>query len=62
MGRAPSHKQSYVPKPQWAKEQDEFRTTTKYPGCKGTFPDCPQEIAPDLVVSECKLCPIYRGK
>ncbi|MBU1005085.1 MAG: hypothetical protein KJ561_04615 [Nanoarchaeota archaeon] len=60
MGRAPSHKKTSIPKPAWAKEQDEFHSKTKYPYCKGTFPDCPAEIKPEEVNSLCKVCPIYK--
>lgn len=60
MGRSPSHKKSVVLKPAWAKEQDEFQSKTKYPHCKGTFPDCPAEINPEEVSRICKLCPIYK--
>ena len=62
MGSAPSHKKVNIPKPKWAKEQDTFHSKTKYPYCKGTFPDCPEEIKPNFVADICKVCPIYKQK
>ena len=62
MGRAPSHKKSGFGVPEWAKEQDSFQKKTKYPYCRGTFPDCPEEIKPDFVADICKICPIYKQK
>ena len=59
MGRAPSHKHANIPKPKWAVVQDNFRNNKKFPSCKGTFPDCPNEISQDSVPSECKTCPLY---
>ena len=61
MGSAPNHKKSGFSIPKWAKEQNKFRNKTKYPYCKGTFPDCPEEITSDVVANVCKMCPIYRG-
>jgi len=62
MGRAPSHKKVNAPKPKWAVEQARFQRSTKYPECRGTFPDCPPEIKPDIVDPTCNLCPIYRQR
>ena len=62
MGSAPSHKASTIRKPEWAKEQDNFQRGRKYPYCRGTFPDCPEEIKPDFVADVCKICPIYRQR
>lgn len=62
MGSAPSHKKSGFSKPEWAKEQDTFHSKTKYPYCRGTFPDCPEEIKPDFVADICKVCPIFKNK
>ncbi len=62
MGKAPSHKKDNFSKPKWAKEQDKFHSKTQYPYCKGTFPDCPKEINPDVVERGCRLCPLYRKK
>ena len=62
MGKAPSHKHVNVPKPEWAVEQDNFRKSKKYPHCRGTFPDCPEEIKPDFVADICKVCPIYKQR
>ncbi|MBS3165274.1 hypothetical protein J4439_07635 [Candidatus Woesearchaeota archaeon] len=59
MGRAPSHKKTYAPKPKWAQEQDQFMKGKRYPLCRGTFPDCPEEIKPDVVALVCTMCPIY---
>ena len=61
MGSAPSHKQKDVRVPKWAREQDSFRKN-KYPYCRGTFPDCPEEIKPDFVADVCKVCPIFKNK
>lgn len=62
MGRSPSHKHVNIPKPEWAVEQDSFHKKNKYPYCRGTFPDCPDEINPDLVADICKICPIFKNK
>jgi len=62
MGSAPNHKKSGFKKPEWAKEQDKFHSKTKYPYCRGTFPDCPETIIPDVVADICKVCPIYRQR
>jgi hypothetical protein len=59
MGRAPSHKKERVAIPKWARDQDRFGRSKKYPGCKGTFPDCP-EIQPNYVDPMCKACPFYK--
>ena len=59
MGRSPSHKSEKVMVPRWAKEQDAHRKK-KYPGCRGTFPECPPEIKAE-VDPECSSCPLYRG-
>jgi hypothetical protein len=60
MGRSPSHKKQAVAAPKWAKELDNFNKKTKYPHCKGTFPDCPTEIKPEVVEQNCRTCPIYK--
>lgn len=61
MGKSPSHKKVHVNVPEWAKEQDSFsKGKKKYPNCKGTFPDCPNEIVPDVVADACRLCPFYK--
>ena len=60
MGRSPNHKKQAVVVPKWAKELDNFNKKTKYPLCRGTFPDCPEEIKPDSVDGNCKTCPIYK--
>ncbi|HII65265.1 TPA: hypothetical protein HA295_00640 [Candidatus Woesearchaeota archaeon] len=60
MGSAPSHKGSTARVPEWARTQDKFNKKTKYPYCRGTFPDCPEEIKPEVVADVCKMCPIYR--
>ncbi|NTV23216.1 MAG: hypothetical protein HGA85_02465 [Nanoarchaeota archaeon] len=61
MGRSPSHKKEHVSVPKWAKEQESFSRGKRYPGCRGTFPDCPEEIKPDAVADQCKLCPLYKA-
>jgi len=60
MGKAPSHKKAVVRVPQWAIDQQQFRKKNIYPYCRGTFPDCPEEINPDIVADVCKSCPIYK--
>jgi len=62
MGRAPSHKKTAVPKPKWAVEQDSFQRSKKYPHCRGTFPDCPETINPEIAADVCKVCPIFRQR
>ena len=62
MGSAPSHKKVNSPKPEWAVKQDNFQRSKKYPYCRGTFPDCPEEIKPDFVADVCKVCPIFKNK
>jgi hypothetical protein len=62
MGRGPSHKKAVSVKPKWAIEQDKFNRGRKYPGCRGTFPDCPGEIKPEIVEPVCKICPIYKQR
>ena len=62
MGSAPSHKSTGFRVPEWAKEQDRFQKSKKYPYCRGTFPDCPEEIKPDFVADVCKVCPIFRQR
>lgn len=62
MGSAPSHKSPKTRVPEWAKEQNSFHRKNKYPYCRGTFPDCPEEIKPDFVADICKVCPIYRQR
>ena len=62
MGSAPSHKQKDVRIPKWAREHDKFTKKAKYPYCRSTFPDCPEEIKPDFVANICKVCPIYRQR
>ncbi|MBI5393540.1 hypothetical protein HZA96_06750 [Candidatus Woesearchaeota archaeon] len=62
MGSAPNHKRSDIKIPKWAVEQDKFNKTTKYPYCRGTFPDCPEEIKQDIVDTICKICPVYKQK
>ncbi len=61
MGRSPSHKKSIANVPKWAKEQADFQKR-KYPECRGTFPDCPEEIRQDNVADVCKICPLYNKK
>jgi hypothetical protein len=56
MGKSPSHKKVTNTKPKWAMEQDKFAKRTKYPACRGTFPDCPAEANEN----DCKLCPWYK--
>ncbi|MBI2523560.1 hypothetical protein HYW19_04150 [Candidatus Woesearchaeota archaeon] len=60
MGSAPSHKKAPVIIPKWAKQQDRFQRSTKYPYCRGTFPDCPEEIKSDFVADVCKVCPLFK--
>lgn len=60
MGSAPNHKSTGFRVPEWAKEQDRFQKKNKYPYCRGTFPDCPETINPEIVADVCKVCPIYR--
>jgi hypothetical protein len=60
MGKSPSHKKEHVAVPKWASAQDRFSRGKKYPHCIGTFPDCPDEIKPDIVADQCKTCPFYR--
>jgi hypothetical protein len=60
MGKSPSHKKEAVSVPSWAKEQETFAKGRKYPGCRGTFPDCPAEIIPDVVADTCRMCPFYK--
>jgi hypothetical protein len=60
MGKSPNHKHEKVVVPQWAKDQADFQKKTKYPDCKGTFPDCPEMIDPGFVTGQCKMCPIYK--
>ena len=62
MGKAPSHKKSKVIIPKWGLEQDAFRRSTKYPGCRGTFPECPDVIDLNKVHDECAKCPMYKGR
>lgn len=62
MGSAPSHKEKGIRVPSWVRLQDKFVRKNKYPYCRGTFPDCPEEIKPDFVADVCKVCPIYRQK
>lgn len=56
MGKSPSHKKVAAAKPKWAQEQEKFAKHTKYPDCKGTFPDCPE--TPNE--TDCKLCPWFK--
>ncbi len=56
MGKAPSHKKVAAAKPKWAMEQERFAKRIKYPLCKGTFPDCPEEPNDN----DCRLCPWFK--
>jgi hypothetical protein len=60
MGKSPSHKQTHVTVPKWATAQERFSRGKKYPNCKGAFPDCPEEINPDVVADTCRACPFYK--
>ena len=62
MGKAPSHKKSTIRVPEWATEQDKFQVGKKYPYCRGTFPDCPEKIDPNVVADVCKMCPFYKKR
>ncbi|MEM0230841.1 MAG: hypothetical protein QXW00_02750 [Candidatus Woesearchaeota archaeon] len=64
MGRK-THKQRLKGTPRWVTEQKEFEMRTgRFPECKGTFPDCPEEVnektkreeAPEV----CRKCPKFR--
>ncbi|MCX6710154.1 MAG: hypothetical protein NTV63_04365 [Candidatus Woesearchaeota archaeon] len=61
MGRK-THKQRTRGMPRWVKEQKEFDARSgRFPGCRGTFPDCPESVDANNVAEQCKKCPKYKG-